>query len=391
MKARTSRVLTCLVAATMLLAASCGSDDDGSATDSVADTTADDATGSGDTQESTEAEDNGPTETTTVRLGVVGASMQVTFAPYTSVPMNQGYFAEEGIELEIQNLAGSAEVVQAVAAGQLDVGVILSPPLYSAVNTGADVQAFYNLITTNFAVPHVPVDSPIETILDFEGTTVGAVSLGAGAIPLIKAMVASEGGDPDSIDFVAVGAGADVATVVESGEIDVVGLWDAVFARLAGLGVELRPVSNDFFDQLGFQGPIFARASALDEDPDLYERFGRAVAKASVFTAANPEAAVLAHWEEFPDTKPTGVDDDKALADTLAGIEARLTSSEPVDDRWGYASPEQITEFADVLVDGGGLDQATEPDAVYTDALIDGVNDFDPAPIREAAENYGGG
>jgi len=387
MRISSRRVLASWVVGATLIATGCGSD----ATESTADPVVDSVTEEAVVADSTATPDEAaaPVEMTKVRLGVVGASMQVTFAPYTSVPINQGYFAEEGIELEIQNLAGSAEVVQAVAAGQLDVGVILSPPLYSAVNIGADVQGFYNLITTNFAVPHVPVDSEIETILDLEGTTVGAVSLGAGAIPLIKAMVASEGGDPESIDFVAVGAGADVATVIESGDIDVVGLWDAVYARLAGLGIELRPVSNDFFNELGFQGPIFARSSALADDPDLYERFGRAVAKASVFTKANPSAAVLAHWAEFPDTKPTGVDDDKALADTLAGIEARLSSSAAVDGRWGYASPEEINEFAEVLVAGGGLEETPDPAMVYTDALIDGINDFDPAPIEAAAQNYG--
>lgn len=324
----------------------------------------------------------------TVRIGVVGAVMQVTFAPYTSVPMEMGYFEEEGIELEIQNLAGSAEVVQAVATGQLDIGVILSPPLYSAVHEGADVQAFFNLITTNFAVPHVPVESPIEEIADLEGTTVGVVSQGAGAIPLIRSMLASEGGDPDSVDFIPVGAGADVAATVEQGQIDVVGLWDAVFANLESAGIELRPLSDPFFDDLGFQGPLFASRSALADDPDLLAGVGRAVAKANVFASANPEAAVRLHWDAFPDTRPTGVDEEEALADALGGLEARLSTSEAVNGRWGYATPEQITEFGEVLVDGGGLAELPEPEDLYTDDLIDQINDFDPEPIEASARDY---
>lgn len=379
------RALIALLAVLALLAAGCGDDDGAQASDDT-----DATTDEGGSLDAEDAADDGDGELRTVRLGVVGAAMQITFAPYTSVPMELGFFEEEGIELEIQNLAGSAEVVQAVATGQLDIGVILSPPLYSAVDQGAKVQAFFNLITSNFAVPHVPVDSPIQEILDMEGTTIGVVSQGAGAIPLIRSMVASEGGDPDSIDFIPVGAGADVAVAVEQGQIDVVGLWDSVFANLEGAGIELRPISDPFFDELGFQGPVFASSQALQDDPELFAGVGRALAKANVFTMANPEAAVLAHWSAFPDTRPTGVDEEKAMEDALRGLEARLASSAPVDGRWGYVTPEQITEFGQVLVDGGALPALPDPDALYTDALIDDINDFDPEPIEQMAQDYKG-
>ena len=380
---RMFRRLAVMLTVLALLAAACGNDDDTAAP-------GDDPTTTTTTVAGTDPDDDEPQELRTVRLGVVGAAMQMTFAPYTSVPMELGYYEEEGIRLEIQNMAGSAEVVQAVATGQLDVGVVLSPPLYSAVSEGADVQAFFNLITLNFAVPHVPVDSPINDIPDLEGTTIGVVSLGAGAIPLIRSMVAREGGDPDSIDFIPVGAGADVAVAVEQGEIDVVGLWDAVFANLEGAGIALRPLSDDFFDNLGFQGPVFASRQAIEADPELFAGIGRAIAKANVFTAANPEAAVRAHWTAFPDTRPTGVEEETALANALRGLEARLRSSGPVEGRWGYAPPEHIIEFGEVLVEGGGLSSVPDPGDLYTDALIDAINDFDPAPVEAAARGYTG-
>jgi NitT/TauT family transport system substrate-binding protein len=390
--------LVAVLAALALLAAACGDGDDtavdpgaGTPAETAAptvdeDTTEDDSVTTDDAGDETAQ----PAELRTVRMGVVGTAMQMTFAPYTSVPMHMGYFAEEGIELEIQSMPGSAEILQAIATGQLDVGVILSPPLYSAANQGIDVTSFCNLITTNFAVPHVLADSPIEEILDIQGTTVGVVSPGAGAIALVRAMVAREGGDPDSIDFIPVGAGADVAVVAEKGEIDVIGLWDAVFANLRGMGLELRPISNEFFDNLGFQGPILASRTALENDPELYTGFGRAVAKGMVFTQTNPEAAVEAHWTVFPDTRPTGVDDDQAMATALAAIEARLASSRPVDGRWCYATREQIIEFAEVLVDGGGLDAVPDPDDVFYGALIDDINDFDQAAVEDQARNNGG-
>jgi NitT/TauT family transport system substrate-binding protein len=334
------------------------------------------------------ASSSGPTGLRTVRMGVVGAAMQMTFAPYTSVPESQGYWAEEGLKLKVQNLPGSTEVLQAIAAGRIDTGVVLSPPLYSAVAAGVPIQSFYNLITRNFAAPRVPDDSPIRTIADIGGRTVGVSSLGAGSVALIRAMVGSIGGDPKSVRFVAVGAGADVAAVVRQGGIDVVGLWDAVFATLEGAGMKLRRISNEYFDHLGFQGVVLASRKALEAKPDFFAGIGRAIAKGTVFTAASPRAAVKAHWTVFPSSRPAGVPEDRALKTALAGLEARLGSSDPVDGRYGYATTAQIDEFGRALRDGGGLKSLPSADAVYTDALIETINDFDVARVVEEARSY---
>jgi NitT/TauT family transport system substrate-binding protein len=336
----------------------------------------------------TAASVDGPSTLRTVRMGVVGTAMQITFAPYTSVPQSQGYWKEEGLKLQIQHLAGSTEVLQAVAAGRVDTGVILSPPLYSAVAAGVPVQSFYNLITRNFAAPRVPVDSPIKTMADIGGKTVGVSSLGAGSVPLIRAMVASEGGDPKSVKFVAVGAGADVAAVVRRGGIDVVGLWDAVFATLEGAGIKLRRISNQYFDSLGFQGVVLASRRALEAKPDFFVGIGRAIAKGTVFTAASPRAAVKAHWTVFPSSRLAGVPEDRALTTALAALHARLGSSAPVDGRYGYATPAQIEEFGRALRNGGGLRSLPAVDDVYTNALIETINDFDAAHVVEEARSY---
>lgn len=325
----------------------------------------------------------------TVRMGVVGAAMQMTFAPYTSVPERAGYWAQEGLKLKVQHLAGSTEVLQAVATGRLDTGVIFSPPLYAAVAANVDVQSFYNLITGSFTIPRVPVDSPIKTIADMEGATIGVTSLGAGSVALIRAMLASVGGNPKSLKFVAVGAGADVAAVVKRGAIDVVGLWDSVYATLEGAGLELRPISNETFDKLGFQGVFLASRRALEKKREYFASIGRVIAKGTVFTLASPEAAVRAHWEVFPSSRPAGVLEARALSIALAALRARASTSRPVEGRWGFATRAHIEEFGRVLVRGGVLRSMPATDAVYTDVLIDRINDFDTERVVKDAQDAG--
>jgi NitT/TauT family transport system substrate-binding protein len=319
-------------------------------------------------------------------VGVVGPTMQMSFAPYTSVPLDRGFFAEEGLEVEMVNLPGSAEAVDAVLAGQLDVALILSPSVLKAIETGSEVQVFYNHITRNFAVPHVPEDSPIRSVSDMQGKTVGVVSPGAGSIPQIKSLVEREGGDPGTIEFLPVGSGPDVAELVRNGDIDVVGLWDSVFASIEGRGMPLRPVSTPWFDELGFQGVFVASRQALETRADLFGRFGRAVAKSTVFTQTNPDAAVTSHWKVYPDTKPAGMEDAAARAVGRAALDSRLEVLTEPAGGWGSASPDEIDGLQQVLVEGGFLAAVLPTDRVWTDALVAEFNKFDEAAVVDAAK-----
>jgi NitT/TauT family transport system substrate-binding protein len=256
-----------------------------------------------------------------------------------------------------------------------------------AIETGSEVQVFYNHITRNFAVPHVPEDSPIRSVSDMQGRTVGVVSPGAGSIPQIKSLVQREGGDPATIEFLPVGSGPDVAELVRKGDIDVVGLWDSVFASIEGRGMPLRPVSTPWFDELGFQGVFVASREALETRADLFGRFGRAIAKSTVFTQTNPDAAVTSHWKVYPDTKPAGMDDTAARAAGRAALDSRLEVLTEPAGGWGSASPDEIDGLQQVLVEGGFLAAVLPTDRVWTDALVPEFNKFDEAAVVDAAKN----
>lgn len=326
-----------------------------------------------------------PAEQASLSLGVVGAAMQPTFAPYTSVPTDLGFFADENLDVEFVNVGGSAEAVEAVAAGQLDIALILSPPVLKAIESGADVGVFYNHITRNFAIPHVPEDSEIQQPADFAGSTIGVVSPGAGAIPQITALVEREGGDASGIEFVPVGAGPDVAELARGGQIDVVGLWDSVFASIEGAGVPLRPVTTDWFDELGFQGVFVAQQTTMTERSDVLARFGRAVARGTVFAEANPDAAITAHFTVFPDSAAVGVSEEEARRIALNSLESRLPSLVQPDGGWGAAGEDTIQGLQDVLVEGGYLTEPLPLGDVFDNSMVEAFNDFDAGAVEELA------
>jgi NitT/TauT family transport system substrate-binding protein len=356
------------LAAFVLLLAACGDDGD-----------------AGDAGAEGEGANGEPTQEVT--FGVATQALIVSLSPYTTVPEELGYFEEEGLEVEVLGFAGGGPTVQALDAGQIDVAIPPATSLFAAVSEGSEVKSFYTQITRNYLNPMVPEDSPIEDVLDLEGTTIGPQSLDSANVPLIRAMVAQEGGDPDSIDFVATGGPAEAMSFLQSGEIDALALWDAAYADIEAQGQPLREISTDFFRELGFHQGLIALEERIQEDRDMLVGMGRAISKGMVFADENPEAAIRLYWEENPESRPADIDEDEAMDNALRTLEARGENTEPVDGVWGLSTEEQVREHLEIVVEFNDLNPLEVSD-VWTDELLDEINDFDEDAIREEAREF---
>ncbi len=60
---------------------------------------------------------------------------------------------------------------------------------------------------------------------------------------------------------------------------------------------------------------VAANGALVKANPQLVNSYCRAMTKALVFTKTNLQAAIRLFWQEFPTTKPVGVDEAKALND----------------------------------------------------------------------------
>lgn len=329
----------------------------------------------------------GDEEMTEVKFGVATQALIVSLSPYTTVPEELGYFEEEGLDVEVLGFAGGGPTIQAIDAGQIDVGIPPASSMFAAVSEGSEVRGFYTQITRNYLNPMVPEDSEIEEVIDLEGTTIGPQSLDSANVPLIRAMVSQEGGDPDSIDFVATGGPAEALNFLQSGEIDALALWDAAYADIEGQGQPLREISNEFFRELGFHQGLVANASTIEDEREMMVGLGRAISKGMIFAEENPEATIELYWQENPESVPTDIDEDEAMERALRTLEARGENTEPVDGTWGLATDDQVREHLEVVVEFNDLNEISVED-VWTDELLEEINDFDEDAIREEARNF---
>lgn len=314
------------------------------------------------------------------------AAPNVAAAYYTSLPKVLGYWKAEDLEVVQSDFSGSGPVVQSIHAGSVDVGVVGTKSMFSAIQNGVGITGYYAVVPHQYAWPAVLPDSPIKDVGDLIGKTFGVPSLESATVEGARAYVALAGGDPANVKFLSVGTGADAMIALQRGDVDALMLWDGPYAEIEQRGQPLRLLQDsELATNAGYQSVVIARKQALKDDPKAYVGFARAIAKSLVFIRANPECAVYAHWHSYPASRPNGVAEKQALEQAVRIWKAREPHTGEVDGKWGYNTEAQvlanlkIQELANIVKPG-----LTAGD-VADFSLIDEINDFDAAAVEAQA------
>src|SRR5262249_5255918 len=91
-----------------------------------------------------------------LKVGLI--SVPATYVPlYLAV--DDGYFAKEGLQVELLPFRGGADLIKAVVAGSADVGVVSLAEVLSGIAAGQPLKVFYGGFNVPafdwFAVPSV--------------------------------------------------------------------------------------------------------------------------------------------------------------------------------------------------------------------------------------------
>lgn len=321
--------------------------------------------------------------------GVSTTSSTIGQSYYTAVPDYLGYWEDEGLDVELKRFNGSGEAVTAAATGRLDIAHAGNFSNMAAhVNGNADTQAFMQDIPGNPYFPIVLEDSPIQSLADLEGKTLGIFSTASDANELLQGVMEQEGLDSSSVNIVETGIGATAAEALKTGKIDGWMAYDSGAALLRTLGIDWRAIDKELFDSYGPGSALIATPKAIEEGREALVKYGRGVAKAMVFTHANPEAAIRIHWEIFPETKPAGVPEDEAIAASVKELQYRMDNVFTEDGLWGNATEDRYERYVDVFVASGVLADPVDVSDIWTADLIEEINDFDAAEIEQQAKDF---
>jgi NitT/TauT family transport system substrate-binding protein len=305
-----------------------------------------------------------------------------------------GYFAEEGIDLQLTGFTGgTAVVVPQVANKSVPFGLGESSLLIANVakKTPLPVRYVYSYLASTTYDYAVRPDSPVKSLADLKGKKVGVVSMAAGNIMMTRAQFKQLGlSIPGDVTLVPVGSGPAAWKQLQEGKVDALNLWFSEDARMVLGGVPIRRIPHSDNLRPIFSSGMMAHVDTIRDKPQLVAGMGRAMAKSSVACAGAREKCVRAYWRFDPTSKPTPDKEAEWVKGAVAVLEANYSAIDYALQRnpnWGAFDAKVIDTYVKVLEDGGTVPAGAVVPAseVMTNQFVPEFNKFDRLVVQRQA------
>lgn len=224
-----------------------------------------------------------------------------------------GYFAEQGLEVEIVAPANPSDPPKLVAAGQAELAISYQPQLHLQVHEGLPLIRVGTLIATPLNCLLVLADGPIQSIADLKGKKVG-FSVAGVEEALLTAILRPHGLDLDDIELVNVNWS--LSPSLMSKQVDaVIGAFRNF--ELNQMDIENVPGRCFYLEEEGLPAydELIYVANPKMKDDDRIRRFLAATEKATQYIVNHPQKS----WEIFSGTAKELQDElnKRAWRDTL--------------------------------------------------------------------------
>jgi len=324
---------------------------------------------------------------TRVRFALPNKAIEPLGANYL-IPGQLGYYRQAGLDASFIPLGSVAAAVAALADHRADFAALpASDVLELAAHGGLpDIVAFYEMTYPFKYGIAVDPASPIHSIAQLRGKTIGVANFGTSEYPVGRALLRRAGIDPTrDVHWLAVGEGVIGGVALQHHRIDAFIYWDTGFGQIEAAGIPLR------FLPLGPPPDVggiflFTSAALLRQRPALATGVGKAVAETSLFIQTNPRAGAYAFIKAFPSAAPKVASLQKQVDALAVPIRWRMPlyrSKDPALARWGEMSAKEWRATAAFL----HLPRIADPGKYFTNALIPGINAFDAAAVVAAARH----
>ncbi|MGA8255298.1 MAG: ABC transporter substrate-binding protein [Nocardioides sp.] len=224
---------------------------------------------------------------------------QAQFAGYYAA-VDQGFFADEGLEVEIIPSGGDIVPQDALSNGDADYAIAWVPKVLGSIEQGANLTNIAQIFQRSGTLQVAWADSGIDSVADFEGKKIG--SWGFGNEWEIFAAMAAEGLDAETVDVVTQDFNMNAFL---QGDIDAAQAM--TYNEYAQVLETVDPDTGELYDPSQFnvisyedtegamlQDAIWADTERLASDDEYAETtvaFLKAVIKGWAFARDNPEDA----------------------------------------------------------------------------------------------------
>ncbi|MFB9308313.1 NitT/TauT family transport system substrate-binding protein [Agromyces hippuratus] len=224
---------------------------------------------------------------------------QGQFAGYFAA-VDQGFFEEEGLDVEIIPSGGDIVPQDALANGDVDYAIAWVPKVLGSIEQGAELTDIAQIFQRSGTLQVSMADSGIDSVADFEGKKIG--SWGFGNEWEIFAAMAAEGLDATTVQIITQDFNMNAFL---QGDIDAAQAM--TYNEYAQLLETVNPDTGELYQSEDFnvisyeetegamlQDAIWADTARLADDTDYQDttvKFLKAVIKGWVYAAENPQEA----------------------------------------------------------------------------------------------------
>jgi NitT/TauT family transport system substrate-binding protein len=220
--------------------------------------------------------------------------------------VEQGFFEEEGLDVEITTTGGGAEAMANVVSGDVEFafGNVISVMI--AIEQGLDVRYVSNGTSASgteggFGALVVPADSDVESPADLEGGLVSVNNFSNIVAVTAQYSVEQAGGDQSLIEWVEIPF-PDAPAALEQGEIDAAMIVEPFVTQAVDAGNRVIAWPFQEIENLDIAG-YFATNAQIEDDPELTEAFTTAMHRSLEYSEENPDEVrrIIATYTEIPE------------------------------------------------------------------------------------------
>ena len=223
-----------------------------------------------------------------VRIAI-GGQNQMVYLP-TTLAQELGFYHDEGIDAELQDLAGGAKALQALVGGSADIVSGFYDHTIQMAAEGRELVAFVSMLRFPGMIL---VTSPqgagtITRIEDLKGRIAGVTTAGSSSQMMLTSMLQRHGVAPDTVSITAIGTAATAVAAIEHGKVDVGMMTDPSFTlvsrRNAGVRVlaDLRTPAGvkEAFGTSTYPGAVlYSKGDWIRANRDTTGRLARAITR----------------------------------------------------------------------------------------------------------------
>lgn len=203
------------------------------------------------------------------------------------IAYDNGYFPDEGIDVELIPLIGGEKIMTALRKGEVDIGFSNVASTIFGFDDGAEFVSVVGGAAQDATCPvhgiFVRGDSPIQTVADLENTKIAVNTNRAIDEVMVPPLVVKYGADPRGIQFVPIPF-PDMFAALKRGSVDAVvqiepfvtiGNVDSALRRISYNYIELQPVTEI--------SSMVAMKSWVQRHPEKTQAFCQAIIRAAKF------------------------------------------------------------------------------------------------------------